>query len=70
MMARQWYVEIYSHDGVKAKEHKNLADFAATSAFVKKFKAQPSSDILRVLAPASATDQELQQLRENGATLV
>ena len=69
-MANKWYVEIYAHDGLRAKMHLNFASFAESLAFVKKFRAQPSTDILRVLAPASATDQERQELKENGATPV
>jgi hypothetical protein len=62
--------EIYAHDAVKAKGHFNFEDFAAAMVFVKKFNAQPSKDVLRVLAPSGATALELQELTENGAVLV
>lgn len=69
-MAGGWFVQVHHTDGRPLEAPIYLADFAVTLACVKEFKLRPSKDILRVHVPASATDQQRQELKENGATLV
>ena len=67
-----WYTEIYSRSEMKSREYWMLPDFAATLAYLKEFnrrREQGSTDILRILPPTSASDQEHRELMENGATL-
>jgi hypothetical protein len=66
----RWYVASYPPKSVRAKQHHCLPHFAAALAWVRKIKATPTTDILRVLPPADATAEQLLYLRENGATLV
>jgi hypothetical protein len=69
MMADGWYIEVYSHGSQRPREHMTLPDFASALSYVKKFNEAKATDILRILSPASATNQERRELMENGATL-
>jgi hypothetical protein len=69
-MDSKWFAEIYSAGSGKPGKPTCFKDFAEALAFVKTFKKRPSSDVMRVHAPASATDQERDELRALGAELV
>jgi hypothetical protein len=69
-MTRGWYIELWDICGKAAKEHRTLTDFALVVEFIERFRAQLSTDILRVLAPWNATYEQIQELKSNGATFV
>jgi hypothetical protein len=66
---RGWYVDIWDKGGTKAKHYEVLADFAATLAYIKAFKAKKTDETLRIVNPSDATDEQLQELMKNGATI-
>jgi hypothetical protein len=67
----KWFAEIYPGGTGQPEVPREFDDFPQALAFVKAFKTGPaSSDLLRVHAPAAATDQERRDLIDLGATLV
>jgi len=66
---KDWYVDIWDKGGIKAKRHEILPDFAATLTYVQAFKAKGTGEILRLVTPTDATDEELRELIRNGATI-
>ena len=69
MTTGKWFAQIHPAGGGIPEEPVYFPDFAATSAFVKEFKKRASDDTVTVHAPAKATDQERQELKELGVTL-
>ena len=69
MTTGKWLVQVHTAGGGAPEEPAHFPDFAATSAFVKEVKKRASDDIVTVHAPAEATDQERQELKEIGASL-
>jgi hypothetical protein len=51
------------------KHHEVLPDFPAALAYVKAFRARGAREILRLVNPTDATDEELREHIENGATI-
>jgi hypothetical protein len=68
LMTDYWSVFIYSIDGV-TETSEIMDSFAATLAAVKAFKQGNTEEILNVLVPVMATEQERNELRANGAIL-
>jgi hypothetical protein len=66
MTTGKWFAQIRPLVGGAAEELVYFPDFAATLVFVKK---RASDEIVIVYAPAEATDQQRQELKENGAFL-
>lgn len=69
MTTGKWIVQIRPLGEGAPEEPIYFQDFAATLAFVKEFKKRASDEIMIVRAPAEATDQQRQELVENGASL-
>jgi hypothetical protein len=63
-----WSIFIYSIDGV-TETLEIMDSFAATLAAVQAFKQRNTQEILNVLVPVIATEQERNKLRANGAIL-
>lgn len=70
MTTEKWLAQALPAGGGMPEEPVYFRDFAATSAFVKEVKKRAQADIVIVHAPAKATDQERQELKEFGASLV
>ena len=66
-MRTSWYVEIWASRGVRAQMHDRLPNAVVAVAWIRA-NIGPEV-ILRVLAPASATSSELQELKNLGAVL-
>ena len=65
-MRTSWYIEIYnSHQARRASSYDTLSNAAGAFAWIKANK-RPGM-ILRVLAPAFATRDELNELQSLGA---
>ena len=71
-MASQWYTAIYPGGVVPPREPTYHSYFTTVLAGLKAFKSRTDDPkaIFRVLAPATATTDELRQLVELGAHLV
>ena len=68
-MATRWYIEIWAFDGKRATTHTTKSTFVEALEFIKNFRLTPSTDILRVLAPRSASSSEIDDLKGLGFAL-
>jgi hypothetical protein len=65
--AGDFFAEVYSPDGLKAKEVRYFDEFAALCQFIQSFKEKNSNDILRAHLPARATEDQRRAILETGA---
>lgn len=65
-MADYWYLETYKKTGTRAERSWKADTFADVRPYVIAARTNPT-DILRVLAPATATRAELDEMHELGA---
>jgi hypothetical protein len=68
-MRNGWYIERWDRAGQKAEEHETLADSRSMFTVVRILKRICPRDIIRVLAPATATAEEICHLKSLGAVL-
>jgi hypothetical protein len=68
-MRSVWYIERWVRVGRKAEEHETLADPRSVFTVIKILKRICPRDIIRVLAPETATAEEIAHLKSLGAVL-
>ena len=66
-MQNGWYIERWDRAGKEAEECETLPDSQSMFTVVKIRKRIWPHDIIRVLAPATATSEEIKQLKSLGA---
>jgi hypothetical protein len=65
MGSQDWYIELYDADSSKPKHTEYVSDTHKALTLVKTQREQ--GDIVRVVAPPSATELDMQILKELGA---
>jgi hypothetical protein len=70
-MTKRWYVDFWDRGAVVAKRYQQFRerDFDGVVACIASHKASGSTEIARVLSPATATHEQRRSLAECGAVI-
>jgi hypothetical protein len=68
-MRNGWYIERWDRAGQKAEEQETMPDSRSLLSVIRILMRICPASIVRVLVPASATTEELEQLKSLGAVL-
>jgi hypothetical protein len=70
MTTTRWYMERYDLTDTKAKSYGSFSDFASVHSLVVTVRKAGTGEIIRVLAPGNASMEELNELRDLGASCI
>jgi hypothetical protein len=69
MAVGEWFAQVYPAGGGKPQDRVYFHDFTGTLSFVKAFRSESSGGRVRVHVPAKATEEQRQELIDEGAAL-
>jgi hypothetical protein len=70
MTTTRWYTERYELTDTSAKSYGSFSDFASVRSLIVTVRKAGTGEIVRVLAPGDASVEELEELRELGASCI
>ncbi len=70
MTTTRWYTERYELTNAKAKSYGSFSDFGSVRSLMVTVGKARTGEVIRVLAPGSASMRELEELRDLGASCI
>jgi hypothetical protein len=70
MTTTRWYTERYELNDTKTKFYRSFSDFSSVRSLIVTVGKAKTGEVIRVLAPGNASMDELNELRDLGASCI